>query len=175
MSQPPPRDPSSGHRMRPHPRPELPSQLNEILGGTSGTLDPDPPQPPGDPSLVTVAVFGATAPSTAVKLLGHARLGVGSSQIVLAEPDLDAVLDAPARSFPVRVVLTWPVGTDRAVECIEVRAFGRNALLAAPGATGPHWGIELAGSTHAPVPGVSGPGVPASLFCQMFPWAFFCN
>ncbi len=173
MSSQPPTSPhrGPGPRVRPH----LPGGLGDILGGTSGTLDPDPPQPPVDPSLVTVAVFGAVAPSTDVRLLGHAHLGVGSSLMVLADPDLDAVLDAPARSWPVRVVVTWPVGTSRVVECIEVRAFGRNELTLAPGGTGPHWGIELATATTAPAPGVSGPGVPASLFCQMFPWAFFCN
>jgi hypothetical protein len=160
---------------RPKPlisRPPRPGGLGHLPGELEpgGTLDPDPPQPPVDPNLITVTVFGMVAPSAQVRRIGHGSLVNG--RFVAARPDLDAVLDAPTRSWPVRVVITWPVGSSQTVEVIDVAAVGPNTQT---GPSAPHWGLELAGASAAPLPGPSGPGVPASIFCVLWPWASFCH
>jgi anti-sigma factor RsiW len=110
------------------------------------------------------------APSAQVRRIGHGTLV--TTRFVAASPDLDAVLDAPTRSWPVRVVISWPTRASQTVEVIDVAAVGANAQ-ASPGA--PRWGLELAGPSAAPLHVFTGPGAPASIFCMLWPWASFCH
>lgn len=102
--------------------------------------------------------------------LANPTLRGGTSNFVVASAELNALLSSAADIAAQRVGIAR-VGPDGSplIEVIEIVQVDRSAA-------GNEWGFQLAHSSAVELPDLTIPGtIPNSLFCSLWPWAWWCR